>query len=86
MAELRFAGKVVPLYRTTPGHRTRDRGKEDKVQEHDSLREQTQPAGQSGVDGEEPRGPGSSLRSSQAKSGDLGAAAQPFWLRGDRRG
>lgn len=51
MAELPFAGKVVPLYRTTPGHRTRDRDKEDKVQEYDSLREQTQPAGQSGVDG-----------------------------------
>lgn len=49
MAELPLAGKVVPLH--TPGHRTRGRDKEDKVQEHDSLREQAQPAGQSGVDG-----------------------------------
>lgn len=32
-----FAGKAVPLL--TPGHRMRDRDKEGKVREHDSLRD-----------------------------------------------
>jgi hypothetical protein len=43
VVELPFAGTAAPLH--TSDHRTRDRDKEDKVREHDSLREQAQPAG-----------------------------------------